>query len=279
MAWRNPHNDRKLHFKRLGISVVFKHVNRYEFIMQYFHDSLSNKEMTINEDIPKEVLSSTALTSQDWHKAPQADRDIRFISEVTEKRQKHSSLNAERNGVDRMGTLLLKQNGILFRKHNQNGEEFSQIALPSNLIETLFSASYDDLGHQERDRTTSLIKQRLFWPRMAKYIKERSQNCSSCIRRKKTPGKAALVNITSTTQMELVCIDYLSLERSKRGFENILVITDHLSCYAQAIPTRNETATTTAKALYENFFLHYQFPAKLHSDKGANSESKVIKKL
>ena len=135
------------------------------------------------------------------------------------------------------------------------------------------------IGHQGRDRTTSLIKQRFFWPRMAKFIKERVQKCGSCIRRKKAPGKAALVNITSTTPMELVCIDYLSLERSKGGFENILVITDHFSRYAQAIPTRNQTAATTAKALYENFFLHYGFPAKLHSDKGANFESKVIKKL
>ena len=37
--------------------------------------------------------------------------------------------------------------------------------------------------------------------------------------------------------------------------------------------------TTTANALYENLFLHYGFHAKLHSDKGANFESKVIKKL
>ena len=79
--------------------------------------------------------------------------------------------------------------------------------------------------------------------------------------------------------MELVCIDFLSLEKSKGGQENILVITDHYSRYAQAIPTRNQKASTTAKALYENFFLHYGFPAVLHSDKGANFESNIIRKL
>ena len=87
-----------------------------------------------------------------------------------------------------------------------------------------------------------------------------------------------LVNITSSFPMELMCIDYLNLERSKGGYENILVITGHFSRYAQAISTRNQSAYTTAKVLYENFFIHYGFPAILQSDKGANFESKVIRK-
>ena len=83
----------------------------------------------------------------------------------------------------------------------------------------------------------------------------------------------------------IICADgiclhsYLSLERSKDGFGNILVITDRFSRYAQAIPTRNQSARTTFRALFENFFVHYGFLAKLHSEKGANFESKVIKKL
>ena len=79
--------------------------------------------------------------------------------------------------------------------------------------------------------------------------------------------------------MELVCIGFLSLEKSKGGQENILVITDYFSQYAQAIPTCNQKATITAKVLFKNFSLHYGFPAVLHSNKGANFESKVIRKL
>ena len=76
--------------------------------------------------------------------------------------------------------------------------------------------------------------------------------------------------------MDIVCIDYLPLEMSKGGYENVLVITDHFTLYAQAFPTRNQTAKTTARILYDNFIIHYGFPCKLHSDKEQNFESKVI---
>ncbi|MEW8548785.1 MAG: DDE-type integrase/transposase/recombinase, partial [Candidatus Thiodiazotropha sp.] len=83
----------------------------------------------------------------------------------------------------------------------------------------------------------------------------------------------------STAPMEIVCVDYLSLERSKGGFENVLVITDHFSRYAQAFPTKNQTARTTARVLFDLFIVHYGFPARIHSDQGQNFESKLIKEL
>jgi hypothetical protein len=79
--------------------------------------------------------------------------------------------------------------------------------------------------------------------------------------------------------MELVCLDYVSLEESKGGVGNVLVITDHFSRFSQAYPTVNQTAKTTAKILYDNCVVHYGFPARIHSDQGRNFESKTIKHL
>lgn len=76
--------------------------------------------------------------------------------------------------------------------------------------------------------------------------------------------------------MELVCMDFLSVETCKGGYEYILVITDYYTRYAQAYPARNQTAHTTAEILYNKFIAIYGFPSRLHSDQGPNFTSKII---
>ena len=71
----------------------------------------------------------------------------------------------------------------------------------------------------------------------------------------------------------------LKFEHCKGGFENILIVTDHFTTYAQAFPAINQTANTTAKTLYEKFMIHYGFPSKIHLNQGRNFESDVIKDL
>ena len=247
-------------------------------------DIVSDIEKDGLDNVPADMISTTALTFQDWQKAQAADDNINFIVDAVLAGVKPTSEQVKEHKLD-VGYLpdwnkYSLKDGVLYKAEDINGEEFSRLVLPESLRDLVFKSYHDDLGHQGRDRTASLIKQRFFWPFTNKFIRKRVQMCGRCIGRKTAPVKAAhLVNITSSAPMELVCIDYLSLERSKGGFENILVITDHFSRYAQAIPTRNQIAQTTARALFENFFLHYGFPAKLHIDKGANFESKVIRKL
>ena len=103
--------------------------------------------------------------------------------------------------------------------------------------------------------------------------------CCCILRTTPTTGCAPLVSIKTTQPLELVSIDYLTLEVSRGGFQHILVITDHFTRYAQAIPTRNQNAKTTAAALLDNFVFHYGVPTRLHSDQGATFESAEIQEL
>ena len=63
--------------------------------------------------------------------------------------------------------------------------------------------------------------------------------CSRCLRRKTTPQVAPLQPIYVTQPLELVHMDYLSLEPSKGNIENVLV-TDHFTRYALAYPSKHK---------------------------------------
>ena len=156
-----------------------------------------------------------------------------------------------------------------------------QLALPQQYKSTVIKGLHDDFGHLGYDRTLDLARNRFFWPKMAQDIQLWCERCKRCCLRKtpSTKTRVPLVNINTSEPMELLCIDYLKLERSKGGYENILVITDHFTKYAQAFPTRDQKADTVAKVLWEKIIQNYGFPVRIHSDQGRNFESNLIKEL
>ena len=138
---------------------------------------------------------------------------------------------------------------------------------------------HDDVGHQGILRTLSLLRERFYWPGMQEEATQYVMHCSRCLRRKTPPQVAPLQPILVTQPLELVHMDYLSLEPSKGNIENVLVITDHFTRYALAYPSKTQTAQATARILWDNFICHYGFPERFISDQGRNFESDLIKEL
>ncbi|XP_058494566.1 uncharacterized protein LOC131465683 [Solea solea] len=179
-----------------------------------------------------------------------------------------------------MGKLMMK-NGLLHRlSKRSSGEELAQLVLPSGFKELVLKATHDDLGHLGIERTTDLLRSRFFWPKLACDVEQYIKNCGECITRKIPCHRAApLHHISSSGPMDLVCIDFLSLEPDSTGIGNVLVVTDHFTRYAQAFPSRNQKAQSVAKILVDKYFLHYGLPARIHSDQGRDFESQLIKEL
>lgn len=124
---------------------------------------------------------------------------------------------------------LLLSDRALYRRSSFAGQDVFQLVLPDSLKKDLFQALHVDLGHQGHDRTTSLFKQRFHWPGLESWIKDKILRCQSCPLRKSKQSSAPLVSISSCAPMDVLCLHFLKVERSKGGFEHILVITDHFT--------------------------------------------------
>lgn len=171
------------------------------------------------------------------------------------------------------------RNNILVRRRQIGSQCSFQLVLPQELRNQVLTSLHDHMGHMGMERTLDLVRTRFYWPRMSADVYTKIKTCERCVKRKSLPEKAApLVNIKTTRPLELVCMDFLSLEPDGR-IKDILVITDHFTKYAVAIPTPNQKAKTVAKSLWDNFLIHYGIPEKLHSDQGPDFESRTIKEL
>lgn len=130
------------------------------------------------------------------------------------------------------------------------------------------------------EKTLELIRVRFYRPKQGAEVAQYVKNCGRCVARKTPPQRAAPLNqITSNGPLNLVCIDFLSLEPDSQGFANILIVTDHFTRYAQAFPVKDQKASTVAKILCEQYFVHCGLPARVHSDQGRYFESKLIRDL
>ena len=115
---------------------------------------------------------------------------------------------------------------------------------------------------------------------MLEDTKEHVGSCKRCQIAKGRQQLAPLQPYHAIAPMELVHIDYLTIEHGKTGTDvNILIITDHYSRFAQPIKTPNQTAHTTAAAAYNHFFSKYGFPEKIVTDRGTQFEGFLFTEL
>lgn len=128
--------------------------------------------------------------------------------------------------------------------------------------------------------TLSRIRRRFYWPDLEGEVHRFHQGCVACsLQREKVEPRAPLNSITVSYPLEVIGLDFLSLGRPTDTYQNILVATDLFTHFAWAIPTRDQTAQTTVRALWTHVIQPFGCPAQFHSDHGPNFESALMKQL
>ena len=140
--------------------------------------------------------------------------------------------------------------GLLWREITLPQERtVTQLVLPKEHRSTVLHQLHNKMGHLGTDRVFALARDRYYCPKMFKDREKYVTKECDClnVRKPARADRTPMIPIEATHPLELISIDYLRLEKSKGGYEYILVVMDHYTRFAQAYPTRRKGGKTAAE--------------------------------
>lgn len=144
-----------------------------------------------------------------------------------------------------------------------------QLVLPMSLRSKALEGVHDLAGHQGQVRTLHLERQRFFWLKVERDMKEYVWCCERCVFTK-TPelvAQAPSESIRTSTPVELLCIDSWSTEDRKKSSVDVVVATNHFTKMPFPFPCMNQTAKQFARKLWDCSFCVYGFPQLIHQSR------------
>ena len=163
-------------------------------------------------------------------------------------------------------------------QHNPKGKTEGVLAfiIPVGQHCLVLNGMHCDAGHQGQQQTLALTQERFWWPMMTEDCCAIVRGCLHCQAFEGEVPRAPLCLIQVYAPLELVHLDYTSIEsmmdlNKPPVVKNVLVMTDHFTRYALVMVTKDQTAKTVVKVFYEYFIAGFAVPTKLLSNRGQTS--------
>ena len=180
--------------------------------------------------------------------------------------------------------LFLNSNGVLCVKYPASQRPLHErpclIVMPQLYQHEILFRAHDAMGHQGISKVVARIQERHTWPGIRRTVGEYVSQCLTCQQVRDKPGDVHfhLKNIQSGYFNELVQYDHMKICPTDDGKTGILVIIDHFSNFAEAIPcSHNEYDTiTTSRLLLQKWFAGHGTPTRMQSDNAPNLTAEVF---
>ncbi len=229
-----------------------------------------------------EVAKKDLISNEELSKAQQDDPIVGPVFDIVLKRKELS--RAEVKLLPKDSKTLLRQKWKLGIENNvliRRTKTLRQIVLPECYHHLVYSELHEKLAHLGSEKTWDLARKRFYWANMQRSIEHFIRKKCRCIKSKRPPvlDRAPLVPIVATFPFEFVSLDYVHLDRGKGGYEFALVVIYHFTRFAQIYATKKNDGISAADKLFNEFMLHYGFPARIHSDQGQEFENKLFRRL
>ena len=158
--------------------------------------------------------------------------------------------------------FMLNQ-GALYHHHTLVGglEEMMQFLVPTAHRVAAMNGCHRDTGHQGQQRTLSLLQDCFWWPGMAMQMQRAISGCERCIQHEGVHAKTLLQPILVTSPLELLHVDFTSIEMAMELDQpphvvNVLVLCDEFTRHIMEYVTPDQTTKTVAKFLWQGNILN-----------------------
>ena len=164
------------------------------------------------------------------------------------------------HAADGMVACRRKDEEKILHKHNL-------IILPQLYQTEVLFRSHDQMGHQGIDKVQQSILHRFDWPGLRKACERWVKAFLACLQ-VKDPRKMKfpLKSVVSSEFNEVVQIDHQKICMTESGFNQILVIIDHFTKWAEAVPCQTASAEEICDHLITDWISRYGCPMTFQSD-------------
>ena len=182
------------------------------------------------------------------------------------------------NNIDR---IVLKDEIVTRQYYDETGQiKYHQILLPKHLVQELLQAIHGTAHrHPGISKMLQEIRQKYYYPGIAKYVKKWVEGCETCAKDKRAPNKVITPELLNLPEWDLgpedaMQIDLLPNLPTSGGYQTVMTAIDVFSRYLFAYPLIEATATSVAKVIIDKMKKHSYLSTTLITDKGSAFTSK-----